>query len=370
MNKTFLYESHEALGAKFVNFSGWEMPIHYGSQIDEHNCVRNDAGVFDVSHMNIFDFHGPQTQEFMRYVLTNDVNKIKNDQALYSLITNNEGGIIDDLIVYKFNNDKFRVVSNCSTFDDVKNFFKLNIEKFDCEFSHKPNLGILAIQGPNSEVTLSRVLDFPLYRYINSFSFLYLCSPSLPRRGPACAYEGGDLFISRTGYTGEDGFEVIGDHQKLQIIWNLCIAENIAPIGLGARDTLRIEAGMNLNGTDMTIENNPFESNLGWVVDFSDIERDFIAKENLTEIKESNKHKLVGVLLEEKGILRGGQKIIKNDLEGEVTSGTFSPFMKKSIGLARVPFNMNENANVLIRNKLLNVKILSLPFVRKGKIML
>ena len=341
------------------------MPIHYGSQINEHNCVRNDAGVFDVSHMNIFDFHGPQTQEFMRYVLTNDVNKIKDGQALYSLITNNEGGIIDDLIVYKFNNDKFRVVSNCSTFDDVKNFFKLNIEKFDCEFSHKPNLGILAIQGPNSEATLSRVLDFPLYRYINSFSFLYLYSPSLP----ACAYEG-DLFISRTGYTGEDGFEVIGDHQKLQKIWDLCISENIAPIGLGARDTLRIEAGMNLNGTDMSIKNNPFESNLGWVVDFSDIERDFIAKENLIEIKKNNKLNLVGVLLDEKGILRGGQKIIKDDFEGEVTSGTFSPYMKKSIGLARIPMAINGNANVQIRNKLLNVKILSLPFIRKGKIMI
>ena len=209
------------------------------------------------------------------------------------------------------------------------------------------------------------MLDFPLYRYINSFSFLYLYSPSLP----ACAYEG-DLFISRTGYTGEDGFEVIGDHQKLQKIWDLCISENIAPIGLGARDTLRIEAGMNLNGTDMSIKNNPFESNLGWVVDFSDIKRDFIAKENLTEIKESNKHKLVGVLLEEKGILRGGQKIIKDSFEGEITSGTFSPFMKKSIGLARVPFDMSEDANVLIRNKLLNARILSLPFVRKGKIML
>ena len=147
MNKTFLYESHKTQDAKFINFSGWEMPIHYGSQINEHNCVRNGAGIFDVSHMNIFDFYGVEAKEFMRYVLTNDVNKIDDGTALYSVITNNEGGIIDDLIVYKFNNEKFRVVSNCSTFSDVNNFFESNIIKFDCEFLHKPNLGILAIQG-------------------------------------------------------------------------------------------------------------------------------------------------------------------------------------------------------------------------------
>ena len=353
MNRTFLYESHLGLGSKFVNFSGWEMPIHYGSQINEHNSVRNSAGIFDVSHMNIFDFCGVEAKEFMRHVLTNDVNKIDDGSALYSVITNNEGGIIDDLIVYKFNNEKFRVVSNCSTFDDVNNFFESNIIKFDCEFHHKPSLGILAIQGPESEIALKNILGLELSNY-KSFSFT----------------ERNKLFVSRTGYTGEDGFEVIGEPEELQNIWDLCISRSIPPIGLGARDTLRVEAGMNLNGTDMTIKNNPFESNLGWVVDFSDVERHFIAKENLLEIKNTNKIKLVGVLLNEKGILRSGQKIIKDDFEGEVTSGTFSPYMKKSIGLARIPMDISENANVLIRNKLLNVKILSLPFIRKGKIMI
>jgi len=264
MNRTFLYESHLNLGSKFVNFSGWEMPIHYGSQINEHNTVRNSAGIFDVSHMNIFDFYGVEAKEFMRYVLTNDVNKIEDGSALYSLITNNEGGIIDDLIVYKFNNKKFRVVSNCSTFHDVNNFFESNIIKFDCEFLHKPTQGILAIQGPESSTALENILELKLSNY-KSFSFT----------------EKNNLFISRTGYTGEDGFEVIGEAEELQNIWDLCVSNNIPPIGLGARDTLRVEAGMNLNGTDMTIKNNPFESNLGWVVDFSDVERDFIAKESL-----------------------------------------------------------------------------------------
>ena len=353
MNKTFLYKSHKTQGAKFINFSGWEMPIHYGSQISEHNYVRNGIGIFDVSHMNIFDFFGVEAKEFMRYVLTNDVNKIESGSALYSVITNNKGGIIDDLIVYKFNDEKFRVVSNCSTFDDVNNFFESNIIKFDCDFFHKPSLGILAIQGSKSEAALENILELKLSNY-KSFSFT----------------ERNDLFISRTGYTGEDGFEIIGEPEELQNIWDLCISESIPPIGLGARDTLRIEAGLNLNGTDMSTKNNPFESNLGWVVDLSDIERDFIAKQNLTEIKESNKHKLVGVLLDEKGVLRGGQKIIKKSFEGEITSGTFSPLMKKSIGLARVPFDISEDAKVLIRNKLLKIRILSLPFVRKGKIML
>ena len=259
------------------------MPIHYGSQINEHNSVRNSAGIFDVSHMNIFDFYGVEAKEFMRYVLTNDVNKIDDGTALYSVITNNEGGIIDDLIVYKFNNEKFRVVSNCSTFSDVNNFFESNIIKFDCEFLHKPNLGILAIQGPESVIALENILGIELSNY-KSFSF----------------NERNELFVSRTGYTGEDGFEVIGEAEELQNIWDLCISKSISPIGLGARDTLRVEAGMNLNGTDMTIKNNPFESNLGWVVDFSDAERDFIAKENLIEIKKINKLKLVGVLLNEK----------------------------------------------------------------------
>ena len=172
MNKTFLYESHLGLGSKFVNFSGWKMPIHYGSQINEHNCVRNGAGVFDVSHMNIFDFNGVEAKEFMRYVLTNDVNKIRDGSALYSVITNNEGGIIDDLIVYKFNNEKFRVVSNCSTFDDVNNFFESNIIKFDCEFLHNPDLGILAIQGPESEIALENILETELSNY-KSFSEIH-----------------------------------------------------------------------------------------------------------------------------------------------------------------------------------------------------
>ena len=353
MNRTFLYESHLGLGSKFVNFSGWEMPIHYGSQINEHNCVRNGVGIFDVSHMNVFDFYGVEAKEFMRYVLTNDVNKIDDGFALYSVITNNEGGIIDDLIVYKFNNKKFRVVSNCSTFDDVNNFFESNIIKFNCDFFHKPSLGVLAIQGPESEIALEDILKLGLSNF-KSFSFI----------------EKNELFVSRTGYTGEDGFEVIGEPEELQNIWDLCISRSIPPIGLGARDTLRVEAGMNLNGTDMTIINNPFESNLGWVVDFSDVERDFIAKENLIEIKNTNNLNLVGVLLNEKGILRSGQKIIKDDIDGKVTSGTFSPYIKKSIGFARIPMSIKGNAYVQIRNKLLNVKILSLPFIRKGKIMI
>jgi len=352
MNRTLLYESHRALGGKFVDFSGWEMPIHYGSQINEHNCVRNEFGIFDVSHMNIFDFHGVEAKKFMRYILTNDVDKIENGHALYSLITNNDGGIIDDLIVYKFHNEKFRIVSNCSTFDAVKNFFELNIVKFDCKFLHKTSLGILAIQGPKSEIALEGMLRIQLSD-CKSFSFI----------------ENNELFISRTGYTGEDGFEIIGEHEELQKIWDLCVSQNIPPIGLGARDTLRVEAGMNLNGTDMTEENNPFESNLGWVVDLSDMQRNFIAKEKLIKIKELNKLKLVGVLLNEKGVLRSGQKIIKDDFKGEITSGSYSPFIKKSIGLARLPLGINNSANVMIRNKLLNVRILSLPFIRKGKIM-
>ena len=217
MNRTFLYESHRFLGAKFVNFSGWEMPIHYGSQINEHGHVRNNVGIFDVSHMSIFDFNGSEARNFLRYVLTNDVNKIEDGCALYSVITNNEGGIIDDLIVYKFNNDKFRIISNCSTFNKVKKFFEYNIARYDCELIHRPNLGILAIQGPKSKSLIKMIFDLDLSD-LRSFSFV----------------EKDKLFISRTGYTGEDGFELIGDHKALIRIWDLCISEKVDPIGLGA----------------------------------------------------------------------------------------------------------------------------------------
>ncbi len=350
MNRTFLYETHLSLNAKLVNFSGWEMPINYGSQIREHNEVRNNIGIFDVSHMSIFDITGKDSKDFLSYILANNVTKIVEGQALYSLILNHAGGILDDLIVYKLH-DRYRVVSNCATHDQNANWFQSNILSFDAEITYRENLGILAVQGPNSSKVLSSSVSKQLMELTN-FTFIEL--------------EG--LFVAKTGYTGEEGFEIIGSFDLLSELWDQLISAGISPIGLAARDTLRLEAGLNLSGTDMNRTNNPYESNLGWTVDVQDPDRNFVGKEALYTLKKNNSLKLVGCILESKGILRSGQKIIQGNREGIVLSGTFSPTLQKSIALIRVPNDFEGTAQVEIRNKLFDIKLVCPPFVRKGKI--
>ena len=352
MNKTPLYDAHIKLGAKMVNFSNWEMPISYSSLIEEHNAVRNTVGIFDVSHMSIFDFDGGDQVAFFEKIFANDIKKIsKDNKAIYGALLNEDGGILDDLIIYH-SNDKFRLVSNCSTRNQNRQWFEKHAVEFGVKVIERSDMGILAIQGPNAmdKILAIKEIDAEVNN-LQSFG---------------CMFDDEKLY-AKTGYTGEDGLELIVPNTAINDLWNQALDLGCVPIGLGARDTLRLEAGLNLYGNDMTIYNHPYESNLGWTIDMSDKTRQFIGKDALLSIDQSKSKKIVGVILREKGILRSGYEITHEHGKGIILSGSFSPTLKSSIGLARVDQGYQENGKVFIRNKALNIDFVSPRFIRQVK---
>ena len=353
MNKTPLHNAHIQLGAKMVNFSNWEMPISYSSLIKEHNAVRNAAGIFDVSHMSVFDFDGGNQIAFFKKIFANDIKKIyKDDKAIYGALLNEEGGILDDLIIYHANN-KFRLVSNCSTREQNKQWLEKYAVEFGVKVMERSDMGILAIQGPNA---LKKILEIKeIDAQVNTLQSF------------GCMFEGDKLY-ARTGYTGEDGLELIVPTQDINHLWDQALELGCTPIGLGARDTLRLEAGLNLYGNDMTINNHPYESNLGWTIDMSDENREFIGKNALLSIDQSKSQKIVGIILQDKGVLRSGYEITHEQGKGVVLSGSYSPTLQSSIGLARVDQGYKENGKVMIRNKVLNIDFVSPRFLGQGKI--
>jgi aminomethyltransferase len=352
MNKTPLHKSHIELGAKMVNFSNWEMPISYSSLIEEHNAVRNSAGIFDVSHMAVFDFDGGDQIAFFEKIFANDIKKIsKDNKAIYGALLNEQGGILDDLIIYHAN-DKFRLVSNCSTREQNNNWYESHAAKFGVRVVERSDMGILAIQGPDALSKVSAIEEIN-----NQIS-------SLQTFG--CMFDGEKLY-ARTGYTGEDGLELIVPAKDIKHLWDQALGLGCMPIGLGARDTLRLEAGLNLYGNDMTIDNHPYESNLGWTIDMSDKNRQFIGKEALLSIDQSKSQKITGVILQDKGVLRPGYEITHEQGNGIVLSGSYSPTLQSSIGLARVDQGFKKNGKVLIRNKVLNIEFVSPRFLGQGK---
>ena len=353
MNKTSLHNAHIQLGAKMVNFSNWEMPISYSSLIEEHNAVRNAAGIFDVSHMSVFDFDDGDQIAFFEKIFANDIKKIyKDDKAIYGALLNEEGGILDDLIIYHANN-KFRLVSNCSTREQNRQWFEKHAVEFGVKVIERSDMGVLAIQGPDA---LKKILEIKeIDAQVNTLQSF------------ECMFEGDKLY-ARTGYTGEDGLELIVPTQDIDHLWNQALELGCAPIGLGARDTLRLEAGLNLYGNDMTINNHPYESNMGWTIDMSDESREFIGKDALLSIDQSKSQKIVGIILQDKGILRSGYEITYEQGKGVVLSGSYSPTLQSSIGLARVDQGYKENGKVMIRNKLLNIDFVSPRFLGQGKI--
>ena len=353
MNKTPLHNAHIQLGAKMVNFSNWEMPISYSSLIKEHNAVRNAAGIFDVSHMSVFDFDGGNQIAFFKKIFANDIKKIyKDNKAIYGALLNEEGGILDDLIIYHANN-KFRLVSNCSTREQNKQWLEKHAVEFGVKVMERSDMGILAIQGPNA---LKKILEIKeIDAQVNTLQSF------------GCMFEGDKLY-ARTGYTGEDGLELIVPTQDINHLWDQALEMGCTPVGLGARDTLRLEAGLNLYGNDMTINNHPYESNLGWTIDMSDENREFIGKNALLSIDQSKSKKIVGIILQDKGVLRSGYEIIHEQGKGVVLSGSYSPTLQSSIGLARVDQGYKENGKVMIRNKVLNIDFVSPRFLGQGKI--
>ena len=359
-NRTPLYDQHVAMGAKMVDFDGWDMPLRYGSQIEEHHRVRNDAGMFDVSHMVVIEVRGDDSRDYLNMLLANDIHKLKTKgQALYSCMLNSEGGVIDDLIVYYLEDDWFRIVSNAGTREKDLQWIRTAAKEFDdVEISERNDLAIIAIQGPNAKEKTYAALGENLRQ-------------SCDKLKPFHAITIGDLFIATTGYTGEAGFEIILPNKPAQFTWQMLHEAGVAPIGLGARDTLRLEAGMNLYGQDMDENTTPWESGLSWTVAMKDEGRNFIGRAALEKQKSSGiERQLVGLVLQGKGVLRPHQKVQMDGKDiGEITSGSFSPTLNQSIALARVSTSadIGQSCQVDIRGKGIAARIVKYPFVRNGK---
>ena len=357
--QTALYEAHVAAGARMVEFGGWTMPLHYGSQVQEHHAVRREAGMFDVSHMTRVDVRGAGARGFLRRLVANNVDKlVVPGKALYSCMLNEQGGVIDDLIVYYLAEDWFRLVVNAATRDKDLAWIDGAAAGFDdVEVKPRPDLAMIAVQGPAARDLSAMALGEAIRE----------AAGELP---PFHAVTLGDYFISTTGYTGEDGFEIILPADKAAAAWQLLRQAGVAPCGLGARDTLRLEAGMNLYGADMDEATTPLESGLGWTVAWEPGERDFIGRTALERSRERGvDRRLVGLLLEERGVLRGHQKVVCADGEGEITSGSYSPTLERSIALARVPAatRAGDPCQVEVRGRLLAARVVKYPFVRQGK---
>lgn len=356
--RTPLYDQHLALGAKMVDFGGWDMPLHYGSQVEEHHQVRRDCGVFDVSHMTVVDVSGEQARDYLQRLLANDVARLKSTgRALYSAMLNERGGVIDDLIVY-LTDWGYRLVVNASTRDKDLAWMQAQAAGFAVEVRERPELAMLAIQGPHARARTSELVSQARAGLIHDLK---------PFQGMA----DGDWFIGRTGYTGEDGLEIILPAEQAPDFLSELVGAGIPPIGLGARDTLRLESGLNLYGQDMTEDVSPLAANMGWTVAWEPTERDFVGRAALEQQRaRDDLPKLVGLVLEERGVLRAHQVVRVNGVgDGEITSGSFSPTLGKSIALARVPAGTAERAEVEIRGKWYPVRVVQPTFVRHGKVL-
>ena len=360
--RTPLYDLHVELGARMVDFGGWDMPVNYGSQIEEHHAVRRDAGIFDVSHMCVIDARGPRTRAFLSKLVANDVAKLKSSgKALYSCMLNEQGGVIDDLIIYFIDESFFRIVVNAGTRDKDLAWMRGIAPSFGVELTERTDLAMLAVQGPNARAKVAELL--PAEHREAALALGVFSGRQL-----------GNWFVARTGYTGEDGFEIMLPAADAVRTWRDLNARGVKSAGLGARDTLRLEAAMNLYGNDMDESQNPLECGLAWTISFDDATRDFIGRKALESSLASGLHKkLVALILDDRGVLRGHQKVIvpglAGDNEGEITSGTFSPTMEKSIALARVPRAAGDRVQVDVRGKLLNARVVKAPFVRKGQVL-
>ncbi|MFW5454493.1 glycine cleavage system aminomethyltransferase GcvT [Thioalkalivibrio sulfidiphilus] len=355
--QTPLYEKHLEAGARMVDFGGWSMPLHYGSQIEEHHAVRRDAGMFDVSHMTVVDVQGNGARDYLRFLLANDVAKLKvPGKALYSCMLTPEGGVVDDLITYYFSDTFYRLVVNAATRDKDLAWMRDRATGFDVLLQERDDLAMVAVQGPHGRDKALSVLDGEIARVADALS-------------PFVGGQAGDWFVGRTGYTGEDGFEIMLPGAEAPAFWDRLKAAGVQPAGLGARDTLRLEAGMNLYGQDMDEQVSPLESGLAWTVAFEPAERDFVGRAALEKQKAAGGlRRFVGLVLEGRGVLRGHMRVLCGAAgEGEITSGGFSPTLGVSIALARVPAGTGERVEVDVRGKPQPARLVKPPFVRNGQ---
>lgn len=354
-NKTPLYEKHLQSAAKMVDFGGWDMPIHYGSLMEEHKAVRQSAGLFDVSHMTVIDVSGAQSRAFLERLVANDVNKLSQPgKALYTAMLNEQGRILDDLIIY-LGDDGYRLVTNCATREKDLKWIMEQIQSFDCQIKERPDLAIMAVQGPKAIQLVKSVLSEEAAKQIETL-------------GPFESICVDDLFIATTGYTGEKGLEMILPAENAPGFWDDLLKVGVTPIGLGARDTLRLEAGMNLYGSDMDENVTPLESNMAWTV-VMEGDRDFIGKNSLQkQMDKGIEQTLIGLIMTDKGVLRSGYRVFADGSPvGTITSGIFSPTLGHSIAMARVAHSGIDGLQVEIRNRMCKVEIVRPPFVRNGK---
>jgi aminomethyltransferase len=357
--RTPLYDMHLALGAKIVDFNGWDMPLHYGSQVEEHHHVRKECGMFDISHMSIFDIQGSQAQEFLQYGLCNDVALLDSlGSAQHSLLLNEQGGVIDDLMVFRTDTG-YRLVGNAVTRQRVQAWLDEHAVPFACTVNWRNDLCLLSIQGPLTRERLSSILSSSRSQLVQTLEHHFAAAD-------------GDWFISCTGYTGEDGIEIMLPATQAIDFMNELVGAGIAPIGIGARDTLRLEAGFNLYGFDSNEQVSPLAANMQHVVCWQPESRNFIGRQALQAQQDSGvAEKLVGLVLEERGVLRAGQPVcIDSHINGVITSGSFSPTLGKAIALARVPMDTGDRAEVEIRHKWFPVRVVKPRFVRHGKILI
>ena len=359
LKKTVLNAAHRALGARMVDFGGWDMPVNYGSQIEEHHAVRKDCGMFDVSHMCPVDVVGADCRAFLSRLVANDVAKLQvSGKALYSAMLNETGGVIDDLIIYFLTNTRFRIVVNAGTAEKDLAWMRARVAEWQLDVTITQRrdgdnaLAIIAVQGPNARARIWQVLP--------------QAKAAIADLKPFFGAEVDRYFIASTGYTGEDGYEIMLPAGEAEALWNKLKAAGVAPCGLGARDTLRLEAGMNLYGQDMDEAVSPLDAGLAWTVAMKD-GRDFVGKPALTATGQQKA--FLGLILLDKGVLRGHQQVVTKHGNGEITSGSFSPTLQQSIALARLPLGVQvgDEVEVDIRGKLLKAKVTKPVFARNGK---
>ncbi len=358
LQQTALNAAHRRAGGKMVDFSGWEMPLHYGSQVEEHHIVRQKAGMFDVSHMVVSDLAGGDSAPFLSRLLANDVARLKiPGKALYSCMLNEQGGVIDDLIVYWMGEDWYRIVTNAATLEKDLGWMQQQLSGFSATLTEQPDLSMVAVQGPEARTAVLGWLSSSSRGVVESLERF-------------AAAEVGEGFVARTGYTGEDGFEVMLSREDVEPFWQAMLDAGVSPCGLGARDTLRLEAGMMLYGSDMTEETTPLESALSWTVAWEPQGRNFIGREALEQQRKGGvPRKLVGLLLGGRGVMRSHQRLFVGEREvGEITSGGFSPTLNRTIALARVGADVEAECEVEMRGRRIPATIHRPLFVRDGKV--
>lgn len=355
-HRTPLYNEHVRHGAKIVDFAGWDMPLHYGSQIEEHQLVRRAAGMFDVSHMTVSDVGGARASDFLRRMFANDVARLDAGKALYTCMLNEDGGVIDDLIVYRLNAQHYRLITNAATRDKDLAWLARHAEEFGVALDARAEYALIAVQGPHARDKVHAVLKDAAVR------------AAVAALGTFRAVQAGPLFVSRTGYTGEDGYEILLPAAQAPAFWSALYEAGVKPVGLGARDTLRLEAGMALYGSDMDETVTPLECGLAWTVAWNPPDRAFIGRARLEADRARPARKSIGLVLREGGVLRAHQQVYLGERAvGEITSGSYSPFLQCSVALARVSSDVADQCTVDVRGRRLAVQVVTPPFVRHGK---